>query len=387
MKSQNTAQACAQCHSKKIRCVGGASRGGCLGCRTAAVPCYSRPRKKRQITRQTSVRHIDADSGIEDTSRALYSSTPQGSDPIRLTSPIRAQQRLPSTSSTTTPQLPLPVGYGAVAQIPQPPANDLAVNLQWDHFQSHTGTDAPCQDSVVDKAPRSVPVTSLTETPTFIGRDHYIREDEQIDETTARAFHASTPRDVSDLVAQTLRLWKTFEVPTKSARNSLVDSYHRRCFPWTPVLERQDEAQIIDQIGSSMFLSQCLFLAASRVSSSPMITAYATSQQFYERAKTLFWLSYEKDPLIVLKGILMLQWFNPDGPEHLSFDSSEFWLKIGVGIAHQIGLHRDYAGENSRAIRRRLWWSLVVSTNRSFLIKSIHSHRVLDVTARLIRHA
>jgi len=371
MKAQSTARACVYCYTKKIRCVGAADQGGCFACRSASVPCYSRTRKKRQMTRLPTARLSANYSSVENVSDSIDSTTTPGSDLPLLASPIHTQPHMPQQKPSTAPQMSLVPNsrIASAADLAQP--NTIAFDAQGQRYNSRAATPA----GGVGHHPPTVEQLSLREQPnehpetptTFIGRDHYIREGEHIDETTARAFHASGVHGPSDLVAQTLQQWKVFEVPTKSARQSLVDSYRRRCYPWTPVLEKQDDTRIIDQVGSSMFLCQCLFLAASRVSSSPMVTAYATSQQFYERAKALFWLSHEKDPLIVLKGTLMLHWFNPDGPEHLSFDSSEFWLKIGVGIAHQIGLHREDTGGNLRALRRRLWWSLVVSYTRRTL--------------------
>jgi hypothetical protein len=60
----------------------------------------------------------------------------------------------------------------------------------------------------------------------------------------------------------------------------------------------------------------------------------------------------------------MLQWYNPQAPEHVSFDNSGFWLKLAVGVAHQIGLHKEPPPGPSNAIRRKLWWSLVVSLHQ-----------------------
>jgi hypothetical protein len=58
---------------------------------------------------------------------------------------------------------------------------------------------------------------------------------------------------------------------------------------------------------------------------------------------------------------------NPNGPEHVSFDTSRFWLQIGVGLAHQVGLHKEPTGVDC-LVRRRLWWSLVVSASRLVVI-------------------
>lgn len=59
-------------------------------------------------------------------------------------------------------------------------------------------------------------------------------------------------------------------------------------------------------------------------------------------------MNHEKNPLAAIKATIMLQWYTPDGPEHVSYDTGEFWLKTGVGIACQVGLHRD-SGEGPNA--------------------------------------
>ncbi|GKU07848.1 unnamed protein product, partial [Fusarium langsethiae] len=132
-----------------------------------------------------------------------------------------------------------------------------------------------------------------------------------------------------------------------------------------------------DQERSSMLLAQSLWLAGSRVTNAPSVVAFASSDDFYHRAKAVFWSGVETDGLSAIKASLMLQWYNPQAPEHISFDNSGFWLKIGVGIAHQIGLHKESPTGPSRAIRRRLWWSLVV---RDSLISVAHGRpRVINL--------
>lgn len=115
-------------------------------------------------------------------------------------------------------------------------------------------------------------------------------------------------------------------------------------------LEQEDAAK-----GCSLLLMQSVFLAASRVSSAPVLLGHASSEHFYQRAKALFWAGHEKDPLTVIKAITMLHWYNPDGPAFVSYDTSEFWLKIGVGLAYQIGLHKEPPPGPNRGIRRRIW--------------------------------
>ncbi|QPC65603.1 hypothetical protein HYE67_007834 [Fusarium culmorum] len=222
---------------------------------------------------------------------------------------------------------------------------------------------------------------STSHATTYIGRGHYIDDDDEIDETSARAFepaqikvgpHATTQKE-------TLVLWKAFDVPPQAARQSLLSAFLDYCNLWTPVLEPKDiqELSCFDQEKSSMLVAQSLWLAGSRVTSAPSVVAFASSDDFYHRAKAVFWSGVETDGMSAIKASLMLQWYNPQAPEHISFDNSGFWLKIGVGIAHQIGLHKEPPPGPSKAIRRRLWWSLVV---RDSLISVAHGRpRVINL--------
>jgi hypothetical protein len=195
---------------------------------------------------------------------------------------------------------------------------------------------------------------------TYIGRSHYVDGDSPIDETSARSYTASRVDGLSDNEMKTLEIWGSFHLPPRSARQSLIETFIDYCYPWMPIISSPslDES---DDRPTSLLLQQSLFLAASRVSSSPGVLDYASSEQFYQRAKALFWAGHEKDPLTVITSITMLQWYNPDGAAFVSYDSSEFWLKTGVGIAYQIGLHKEPPQGPQRSIRRRIWWTLVVS--------------------------
>lgn len=194
---------------------------------------------------------------------------------------------------------------------------------------------------------------------TYVGRSNYIAQDAPIDETSARAYRAFQNEETSEIELQTLNLWHSLDLPPRPARQSLLDTYMQRCFPWTPILNPLD-LESKDGRSASLLLTQAVYLAASRVSSAPGVIAYASSEQFYQRAKTLFWLGHEKDPLIVIAATIMLHWYNPDGPEHVSFDTSRFWIQIGAGLASQVGLHKEPSPGPEGIVRRRLWWSLVV---------------------------
>lgn len=209
---------------------------------------------------------------------------------------------------------------------------------------------------------------------TYIGRSHYIAGDSPIDEASARSYTSSRIEGLSSTEVQILELSGSFSLPSKSARQSLIETFMQYCYPWMPTLTLSELDQDAVQ-PCSLLLMQSVFLAASRVSSSPVLLGHASSEQFYQRAKALFWAGHEKDPLTAIKAITMLHWYNPDGPAFVSCDTSEFWLKIGVGLAYQIGLHKEPPPGSDRGIRRRIWWSLVVSSTLLRLNLMLTSHR------------
>lgn len=149
---------------------------------------------------------------------------------------------------------------------------------------------------------------------------------------------------------------KTFEMPPIAVRNSLINSFVHYCEPWTPIT---DPTWLDDRESSSPLLQQAIFLAGSRVSSTSH--AYASSAEFYRRAKLLFFFGSEANPVISVVAATLLQWYNPVGPENISTDTSGFWIRTAGAIAFQIGLHKEPRPETkNRMLRRRLWWSLVV---------------------------
>jgi hypothetical protein len=194
-----------------------------------------------------------------------------------------------------------------------------------------------------------------------MGRAHYLSHDVLLDETKSGDYLTRRNAGQSETEVKTLQLYGSFDMPLRAARQSLIDIYMERCYPWTPILSIGDLDPARTQ-PPSLLLQQAVFLAASRVSAAPGVTAYASSEQFYQRAKALFWTGHEKNPLVAIAATIMLHWYNPDGPEHISYDTSTFWMQIAVGLARQVGLHREPRDPRTEEgmHRRRLWWSLVV---------------------------
>lgn len=193
----------------------------------------------------------------------------------------------------------------------------------------------------------------------FMARSRYFDDTLIINEDQARSYPIGDADGPTEDDHQLLRLQGAFELPPRAVRDGLINTFMERCSPWMPIVERS----WLEESGSqkpSMLLLQAIFVAASRVTSAPAVTAYASTHQFYRRAKALFWSGYEKNPLTVVAAVCILHWYNPEGPEHVSTNTSGFWRYVGVGLAHQIGLQKEPMDRKDAALRRRLWWTLFV---------------------------
>ncbi|EXJ55604.1 hypothetical protein A1O7_08532 [Cladophialophora yegresii CBS 114405] len=154
-----------------------------------------------------------------------------------------------------------------------------------------------------------------------------------------------------------LQVQKVFDLPQRSVLASLIDCYFEHCSPWVPVLEPA-VVEDLDSNGSSPLLLNALLLAGSRVTSNDLLASSA--EDFYRKARLLFILGHERDPLISIIAVTLLQWYNPTGPERISTSTSGFWVRISAGLAYQTGLHKEPpVAAKDRALRRRLWWAIV----------------------------
>ncbi|KAJ6445118.1 Acyl-CoA dehydrogenase [Purpureocillium lavendulum] len=197
-----------------------------------------------------------------------------------------------------------------------------------------------------------------TANTSYDGRNEYLGDEVSVEDPTIVAQSSfNQEHGLPDLDVRFLTLRKAFDLPPRTIRESLIDAFMEHCHPWTPIVDRRwlEES---DQRRPSMLLLQAVFLAGSRVLSSPFV--YASSSEFYERARALFFHRHEKNTTLAIVAVCLLQWWNPTGPERFSVNTSGFWVRIGVELAYQVGLHKEPAEGPFRSFRRRLWWTLVI---------------------------
>lgn len=174
----------------------------------------------------------------------------------------------------------------------------------------------------------------------------------------------SRPSRLSDTDLELLQAQKALEMPQRSVRASLVDSYVQYCSVWTPIVDTSLLERLQGNEASPLLLN-ALFLAGSRVSLSKTLLTMA--EEFYRKARLLFMLGHEIDTLTSIIAVTLIQWYNPTGPEHISTSTSGFWIRIAAGMAYQVGLHREPVAQKDKELRRRLWWSIVVSIVVSYI--------------------
>jgi hypothetical protein len=169
----------------------------------------------------------------------------------------------------------------------------------------------------------------------------------------------------SEVTQQIATLQDAFKLPPRAVRDSLFENFWTYCYAWDPII---DPSHVMgrDPDKLSPLLLQTIFLAGSRMASPSQPRIFASSQDYYTRAKTLFWLDYEKDPMNLLIASSLMHWWNPHGPERVSTNTSSFWCRITVSLAQQMGLHSSAKAVPNESLRRRLWWSIVVSITFPF---------------------
>ncbi|KAH6639866.1 hypothetical protein C7974DRAFT_139827 [Boeremia exigua] len=367
-RARRTIKACVICHKKKVRCdideVGG---DRCTPCTRDDYQCVPRERKRKRFTFSPSPsadqRRVKAqdEAPSQEAARdnfainhAASGSSGEGSNSVfvpnsaatlpdqELKSEVELGRRLSSTASLQEPPL---------------------LDRQFD----------PSLNSPYGSIPSSMPESTYRpkNSVSYLGRLEYLRGDLPVDDDSELPNKVPHRFSTSDI--EILRIQQVTELPPRSVRESLLDAFWTRCYPWTPVVERS----WIDERSpgtTSLLLQHAIFLAGSRVSAP--VPNYP-SEDFYKKARLLFWMGAEDDPIINIASACLLQWWNPEGPERVSLDTSSFWVRVCVGLAYQVGLHREPNGKLDAGLRKRIWWSLVT---RDCLINAGHGRpRAIDL--------
>ncbi|EEP77536.1 predicted protein [Uncinocarpus reesii 1704] len=357
------ASACVACNKKKFTCLFGQNAD-------SQLPILRSPRERKRKRRKIAVDREDSDPVTNAPRKVEISHDGAALGPPRRPnwdSGLLHWEHRRSIVADGHPSVPSEssVGAGTSAQNHTPPASAIHES---DGSALYPNTGPPGFARPPQPSQDSRPYGPSTPNSTFLGRSEYIRGEIPFNEDRAKAYPAVATESLTEEDLSILHLQHAFDLPPRAVREGLIDTFMKRCSPWMPIVER---SWLTERNGHhpSILLLQAVFLAASRVSSAPAVTAYASSNDFYRRARALFWAGYEKNTITVITAVCILHWYNPEGPEHVSINTSGFWNRIGVGLAYQIGLHREPPPGRDGPLRRRLWWTLYA---RDCLISAGH---------------
>lgn len=152
------------------------------------------------------------------------------------------------------------------------------------------------------------------------------------------------------------------DLPPPEIQQSCLETYFEYCFPWCPVLDRDN---IQHDLSRSPLLVNALSLTGSRVQ--PPLVPHAEPVVYYDRAKRLFNNDKEPNWITCLQAIILLYWWSPRAPTVVHRDSTWWWTGVAIRQAQQLGLHcepkpgQSITGGASYGLRRRIWWTLFVS--------------------------
>lgn len=367
-RARRTVKACVICHKKKVRCDIDEVRGDiCTPCQRDGYECVPRERKRKRFTfspsppaGQSRVKTQHGDQSVPEGSQTTFSAT----ESINASTTESNGQ----TYGSNAPRFPRDQSLKSESELGRRMSNTASLHGS----PSLERQPEPAYPTSHQSIPSNMNESSYkpSKSVSYLGRLEYLRGEVPVNDDAAPE---KVPHRLSESDIEILRVQRVTDLPPRAIRESLYDAFWTRCYPWTPVVER---SWIYDRRPGkvSLLLQHAMFLAGSRVSAP--VPNY-TSEDFYKKARVLFWMSAEEDPIITIAAACLLHWWNPQGPEQISLDTSSFWLRVCVGLAHQVGLHREPIGKPDSGLRRRIWWSLVV---RDSLINAGHGRpRAIDL--------
>ena len=343
-------KACEACYVAKVKCDTAPSHEICKNCNQHGTECRQRARKRKgEGTDSNPGLHEIASSNID--SGSAQSKTNTGKK--RQRTDICAQ---PDAEVETTYNLtPVAPALQDVAD------TDLSAPLLFignqDTLVNSPSTIANAAISSVDKFHNS----SYLSRSAILGSDFPNIDHSHVDQNVKQHKLSSTEWKV-------LELYGAFDLPELPLRQSLIEAFQEKCWTWMPVVDLPFQAPNDSSNKISLLPLQATLLAGALMR--PGICDKATCDTYYYRVKALIHSGYERNPLNILAAMCLVQYYTPTAPKDVSVDTPRFWWSSALGIAQQIGLHRQPTRRGrDHGLRRRIWWTLYV---RDSIMSSAH---------------
>ena len=156
-------------------------------------------------------------------------------------------------------------------------------------------------------------------------------------------------------------------LPPKELCDELVHAFFKWIAPIVPIINRSSFMQRYRDSDNppSMLLMQTIFLAGSRVCTTPMLldgndSSIPVSTLFYQRAKALYDADYEQDRVTIVQALILMGWYWEDAGKVTK--NVFYWNGLATTIAQGCGMHRSTKhsrlSTSDKRLWKRIWWTL-----------------------------
>ncbi|PGH08306.1 hypothetical protein AJ80_07902 [Polytolypa hystricis UAMH7299] len=164
---------------------------------------------------------------------------------------------------------------------------------------------------------------------------------------------------------------RCLQVPKQALLHSLLDQYFRRIHPLLPIFDeprfwssyhRTKSPALSLFVLQAMLFASCSFVSPSELRALGFQGPRDARRCLYRRAKLLYALDTESDPLSLAQGALLLSIWCPqdnDQQTNLRWLSSAFQHARAAGAHHHRQPHLNRSPAERRA-GKRLWWACIV---------------------------
>lgn len=175
--------------------------------------------------------------------------------------------------------------------------------------------------------------------------------------------------DVVDLNGAQSSQVPGLDYTTEGLQEGHLDVFFEFGSTWCPIIDRET-LNADPRLRQSLLLKNALALCANQIS--PSLLKNSSSEEDYSQAKVLFYGNHEPNLLIRIISIMLFYWWSAEPPNEVSLDNTSWWTGTAIRVAQQLGLHCESQSRSSTGrligespgLRRRIWWTLVVSTGR-----------------------
>ena len=297
-RAPRTSRACGLCHTRKVKCDIGPTKPQCSNCQRDGQVCEQRLRQRKGHSYKSKPKaatwkrpaHVNASNPADAATLAA------GTDVFALHQATSSQGE---------------AGLSSQIERCQPAQKSMEERTQQD--LDHPTGSSPSAGSITSIS--SSYDGGYMERSAYIAPDNFRAED---------GSEINYPVPVTSAATQQIAtLQDAFKFPPRAIRDALFENFWTHCYAWDPIVDRSQVVGV-DSEKASPLLLQAIFLAGSRMVSPSQSRIFASPQEYYTRAKTLFWLDFEKDPMTLLIASSLMHWWNPHGPERVSTNTSSF---------------------------------------------------------------